>query len=268
MDHKKGRRSVIIAALVLCLAAVTGFGTLAWLTAQDSLSNAFTVGNFNEPEHKPGEGEDDTEPGGETAGEGDHYLFETNWVAGSKLIPGEDVAKNPNLGIGADSDDAYVFLFVKNNTIANGEDVSGNAPFFTIESEWAPVNYESAWYGHYSTAPNATGKEFYEGLFMYATNDAGSVVPGILKSEKSTGSDQAASDVFTGELFQSVTAAQTEDTSVYSDDPSIDVYAYVYAVNYDDNDAPVQSGDGSAQAAIAAAVEWAKDQGLVPYNKA
>ena len=143
MDHKKGRRSVIIAALVLCLAAVTGFGTLAWLTAQDSLSNAFTVGNFNEPDNKPGKG-DDTKPGDESAGEDDHYLFETDWVAGSKLIPGEDVAKNPNLGIGADSDDAYVFLFVQNNTI---DGVNYNAliysPFFQIEDEWAPVKNDS-----------------------------------------------------------------------------------------------------------------------------
>ena len=46
------KRTAIVAA-VLCLALAAGLGTYAWLTAQSSLTNTFTVGSINNPDHKP-----------------------------------------------------------------------------------------------------------------------------------------------------------------------------------------------------------------------
>lgn len=115
--------------LSLCLAAVlvmsAVLGTIAYMTAQDSVTNTFTVGSFSNP--------DPTDP--------DHteklheYIEESSWEEGSKLIPGESIAKDPKVGIGAGSEDAWVYVYIKNNLITKDAD----AVTFTLNEGWEAV---------------------------------------------------------------------------------------------------------------------------------
>lgn len=48
MENKKKKRYGIVAALLLLVLAA-GVGTYAWLTATDTETNEFTVGNIGSP---------------------------------------------------------------------------------------------------------------------------------------------------------------------------------------------------------------------------
>lgn len=256
MDHKKKRRSIIVAALVLCLAAVTGLGTLAWLTAQDKVSNVFTTGNFPDPGNKPKpddpDSDDDEDKNESNTTSVGGYLFETNWdVNNNKLVAGVSVAKNPNVGIGAKGDDAYVFLYVQNNTLQTGKDVAANAPYFEIEKQWKAVDSCA----DSSTALNEAGTGYVEGkyvggLFMYVWNDEKNQAtegPAILVSSETEGKD-----TYTGELFESVTMPFHADFKDYASTPQINVFAFIYGA-----DATAKPNeDGSAEAAKNAAIDW------------
>lgn len=116
MENKKKKRYGIVAALLLLVLAA-GVGTYAWLTATQSLENVFTVGSFGPTDKKP----DPTDP--EKPGTDENngaYLFETKWVENSKIVPGATADKNPNVGIKKGSDDAYVFIYVKNAMVKEG----------------------------------------------------------------------------------------------------------------------------------------------------
>ena len=52
MENKKKKCYGIVAALLLLVLAA-GVGTYAWLTATDTETNVFTVGNIGKPEVKP-----------------------------------------------------------------------------------------------------------------------------------------------------------------------------------------------------------------------
>lgn len=94
MENKKKKRYGIIAALLLLVMAA-GVGTYAWLTAQEHIDNVFTVGSFGHPENKP-DPTDPEKPDPDNPNTEKAYLFETQWVANSKMVPGATVAKNPN----------------------------------------------------------------------------------------------------------------------------------------------------------------------------
>lgn len=127
MENKKKKRYGIIAALLLLVLAA-GVGTYAWLTATQTLNNVFTVGSINTPEKKPDPNQPD-KPGQEN-NDGKAYLFETKWKDSSKIVPGSSTDKNPNVGIAKGSDDAYVFIYVKNAMVKDGTDLA-NTPYFS-----------------------------------------------------------------------------------------------------------------------------------------
>ena len=49
-QKRNGKKAAVLAALALLLVACVAMGTMAWLTATDELTNAFTVGEFKEPD--------------------------------------------------------------------------------------------------------------------------------------------------------------------------------------------------------------------------
>lgn len=79
---------ISIVALLLCLAAVGG--TVAWLTAADSVTNTFTVGKIN------------------------IELTEPEWTDESKIYPGAIIPKNPTITVKANSEDCYVYAMIDN----------------------------------------------------------------------------------------------------------------------------------------------------------
>lgn len=209
MENKKKKRYGIVAALLLLVLAA-GVGTYAWLTATQSLDNVFTVGSFGPTDKKP----DPTDPENPGSDENNGaYLFETKWVENSKIVPGATADKNPNVGIKKGSDNAYVFIYVKNAMVKDGT-AATDTPYFTLNNNWKPVD------GKVSTS--ADGK-YLSGLFMYAKNATAG--PAVL------GAKDADADVYTGELFSKVVFPGTLDGSMVANKPKMTVSAYIFGAD-------------------------------------
>lgn len=81
---------IIILTLSVVLLLVAG-GTIAWLTAQDSVTNTFTVGKIA------------------------ITLAEPEWSDDSnKIYPGAVIDKNPTVTVTANSEDCYVYVMIDN----------------------------------------------------------------------------------------------------------------------------------------------------------
>lgn len=230
MENKKKKRYGIIAALLLLVLAA-GVGTYAWLTATQKLENVFTVGSINTPEKKPDPNQPD-KPGQEN-NDGKAYLFETKWKDSSKIVPGSSTDKNPNVGIAKGSDDAYVFIYVKNAMVNDGTD-QANTPYFSLNANWKAVD------GQVTTS--ADGK-YLSGLFMYAKGATSG--PAVL------GAENAAEDVYTGELFSKVLFPSTLEGSMVAENPKMTVYAYIFGADQKDGNT------SAADNAVAQATTWA-----------
>lgn len=247
--NNKKRYGVIALVLVALLAA--GVGTWAWLSATDTKTNEFTVGSIDAPENKPSLV--DPEQPGTDNNDSHARLFETKWTENSKMVPGATVDKNPNVGIKAGSDDAYVFIYVKNAIVKPGTSLD-KTPYFTLKNEnWSPVE------GQYKTnQSNNSGNQCVSGLFMYSKNSAAENLPAKLEANK------ALQDVYTDELFTAVTIPSAmnstdvvETTADPKQAPTMTVSAYIFAAGQNGTE---QGENADAQNALAQAKEWAKTQ--------
>ena len=209
MENKKKKRYGIIAALLLLVLAA-GVGTYAWLTATQSLENVFTVGSFGPTDKKP-DLIDPEKPGSDE--NNGAYLFETKWVKNSKIVPGATADKNPNVGIKKGSDNAYVFIYVKNAMVNEGT-AADDTPYFTLNNNWKPVD------GKVSTSGDG---KYLSGLFMYAKDATAG--PAVL------GAKEADADVYTGELFSKVVFPGTLDGSKVANNPKMVVSAYIFGAD-------------------------------------
>lgn len=207
MENKKKKRYGIVAALLLLVLAA-GVSTYAWLTATQSLENVFTVGSFGPTDKKPNP--TDPEKPGTDANDNGAYLFETKWVADSKIVPGATADKNPNVGIKKGSDDAYVFIYVK-NAMVNDTTAAANTPYFTLNNNWKPVE------GQVTTSAD---DKYLSGLFMYAKDAVDG--PAVLHAKNAT------TDVYTGELFSKVVFPSTLEGSMVATTPKMTVSAYIF----------------------------------------
>lgn len=272
---KRNKKPLLIGALAVLLVALVVGGTIAWLTAEDDLVNSFTVGTFNKPTEDPkpdgGGDEDEDESGNPTDPDTDGFLFETEWKDGQTFIPGDPVAKNPNVGVGKDSQDPYVFIYVKNNAVDSADNIQGYGPYFTIQKQWAPVTDGNG------NAPDVSAREststdgaadgaYVDGLFMYVKNYTGSEnkpvvfdVAAAIQNQVTAGNADAA-NAYTGELFQDITIPDGNGEHIVAKDANVTVYAYLYG-----SDAEATEGEeGSASAALNSAVLWA--EGLAQGN--
>lgn len=247
MENKKKKRYGIIAALLLLVLAA-GVGTYAWLSAQEHIDNVFMVGKIDAPEKKPDPGNPD-QPGN---GDNDSHarLFETNWKDGSKMVPGATVPKNPNVGIKAGSDDAYVFIYVKNAIVKSGTSPE-KTPYFTLKNgNWKPVEGKVK-----TNKPDNSGNQYVSGLFMYSKNPAAQDLPAKLMA------NEAHQDVYTDELFTDVTIPSdmnntdvVETTTDPKQAPTMTVYAYIFGAGQNGTE---QGDNADAQNALNQAKDWA-----------
>ena len=271
---KDNRKRGLVGVLAVLLALVCVGGTIAWMTAEDSLKNTFTVGSFNEPtkpsepddpdsdeDEDKDEDEDGTKPGG--------FLFETEWDENKtpQLTPGKATAKNPNIGLGKDSQDAYIFIFVKNNAVdaTDGVTLEKNAPFFSIEKQWAAVTDNNSTDGEnanqvvtptQSEGEGAPSGAYVDGLFMYvADNSSSPSVPALFDIDSNLTYDNVAQDnAYTGELFETITIPNGNGEGIKAADANVSVYAYIYGAD----SAASDDDEGSASAALEAAIQWAE----------
>lgn len=233
MENKKKKRYGIVAALLLLVLAA-GVGTYAWLTATQTLNNVFTVGSINIPEKKPNPDQPD-KPGSDNNTD-KAYLFETKWKDNSKIVPGSSTDKNPNVGIAKGSDDAYVFIYVKNAMVKDDTDAK-NTPYFVLNGNWKPVDGQ--------VTSSADG-QYLSGLFMYAKGATNG--PAVLTAK------DADTDVYTGELFSKVMFPDTLESTMVENAPKMTVSAYIFGADQkgDETDAAVN--------ALKQAEAWAKTQ--------
>lgn len=226
MENKKKKRYGIIAALLLLVLAA-GVGTYAWLTAQSSLPNNFTTAGINKPTTDP---DHPSQPLPDDNTKVNGNLTETKWVANSKLAPGVSVPKNPNVGIGKGSENAYVYVFVKNETASAGTPNSRKT-YFTINFGWKAVE---------ATTVEGEPTHYLGGLFVYV-GDGTEATPLIASKTE---------DKWTGELFSNVTTPKETEQKDFAKDAKMTVNCFVYAAD--------STTEGSAASAEVAAKDWAK----------
>ncbi|RHJ57210.1 SipW-dependent-type signal peptide-containing protein [Collinsella sp. AM09-41] len=239
MENKKKKRYGIIAALLLLVLAA-GVGTYAWLTATQTKVNEFTVGSIDKPEVKP-DPDQPNKPGTDPTNPSvDGYLFETKWTDKSKMVPGTVINKNPNVGIGKDSDSSYVFIYVKNAIVKDVEGKLAKTPYFTINNGWTKVDGEFTG----KAVTNGTEGQYVSGLFVYTNNTS---APAALAP-----SDGKAA--YTGELFSQVSIPNTLNSTDVVQSPAMTVSCYIFGAD--------QKGDkaDAATNALEQAKEWAKTQ--------
>lgn len=264
---KRNKKPLLIGALAVLLVALVVGGTIAWMTAEDDLTNSFTVGTFNTPGNEPNPDIDDPqnpdkdedEEESDNENELGGFLFETNWdeKADHKLIPGDPEPKNPNVGVAKGSENPYVFIFVKNNSVQTGQDLATYAPYFEIEKQWKTVDDENTEgiYGSQDVSPTeskANTSAYVDGLFMYVGDQSSSSVPVALNVAAGTATQDSA---YTGELFETITIPDGNGEGLVATGANVKVYAYIYGAK----NGAQPNEEGSAQAALDAAIKWAEE---------
>ena len=168
-------------AVVLVLSAV--LGTIAYMTDSSSKTNTFTVGSFNNPTTDPDDPSKTITVNG--------FIYEKNWEANDsstpsqegvtkdnhKLGPGGSTVKDPKVGIGKDSEPAYVYVYIDNKMLSE----SGDEVYFELNSEWKPVGAVGTDYTVTTVTIGENPTEYYTGgLFKYvgegSTDDQGQTV--------------------------------------------------------------------------------------------
>lgn len=156
-QKKTNKKSLVALGLVCLLLCTAAFGTIAWLTSTSELTNQFTVGEINpiDPE-KPGPGDEGIPDDPDIDKKLDDNLYEPNWVPDSKLLPDNEIEKDPYVGIGPDSEASYVYIKVTNNMPTKDK------VYFAINEGWEAVDGQ--------VATTVDGTTYYvEGLFRYTT---------------------------------------------------------------------------------------------------
>ncbi len=225
MEQKQSnrRKTGLVAALLLCCVLAVGAGVMAWFSVTTSKTNNFVEGKgITEPDKKP-DPDNPEQGGGDDNEQADAWLIETNWKDDSAITAGSIVPKNPNVGIGKRSQDAYVFVEVENNL--------GENAYFAIGDNWAPVTGKADEYVGQADA-TLTGKKgrlYTGGLFVYVGPDGN-------QSGTATEADMAMlqhdadglKDKYTDELFDKVYA---NNDFVLTESKTIEVKAYLVAAS-------------------------------------
>lgn len=221
------KRTTLTVVLIACLVLAVGAGVFAWFSAQDSKTNTFVAGDgVTEPDKKPDP--DNPEQGGTDPNEElDKWLIETNWKDNSAITPDSIVPKNPNVGIGKDSKDAYVFLEVENNL--------GEGAYFVLGDNWAPVTGKATKFDG-ATFPEGKADRCYTGgLFVYTGNGGTSEADMKMLVHDSA----KLNDMYTGEAFDKI---YTTSSYTFADaNSTIEVKAYLAAASAEGEDMTSQT---------------------------
>lgn len=133
---KKAKKVLLLVLCAVLLVGATVAGTLAYLTANDSVTNTFTVGKV---EITLDEAKVD-EYGVEIA---DADRVDANEY---KLIPGHTYTKDPTIHVAANSEDCWLFVKIENGLGANAT--------FADQDGWTNIkaeNGDSTNYWYYNT---------------------------------------------------------------------------------------------------------------------
>lgn len=233
-DKKRRRKGVVAAVLSLCLVLVAAAGVVAYLTSTSSLTNTFTVGEgITPPTTDPENPEDPLDPDGDDKDKLSGNLYEKNWVPGTKIAAGQtNIAKDPQVGIGNDSEPCYVFIYVQNNTVTGNAADTG--AYFTINgAKWIAAKDG----GCVPTSSTVDSNAYVDGLFIYSTDQTSPTKLEVIGDN----------DAWTGTLFDTVSIPEG---ATLASPPTIEVSCFLYA----------PTANETADQALAAAKAWAQEQ--------
>ena len=198
---EKKRNALLVVLGVILAVGIIG-GTVAWLTRTSSLTNTFTVGSFETPVTDP------TDSSKTINIEGN--LYEPSWDedAEHKLLPGNEYAKDPYVGIGAGSEDGVVYVYVKNNF--------SDKIYFEINNGWSAVS-------GYANAGSKAGT-YTSGLFKYDT----------VLTAKSNGDTWTTTPLFS--KVEVADTANSTDFNTESNAKTITVSSFLHQAKDDEGD--------------------------------
>lgn len=164
MTKNKRNKVIALTTAVLLIVALAAMGTIAWLTATDKVENTFTVGTFNKPDTTdpdpdipdPVEPDDPDNPDDKDDMDLDGYIVEPSWNknAEHKILPKETFYKDPYVGIGDKSEEAAVYVYIRNP-------FENNSVYFKLNDKWGAVT-------GYADSVTINGTLYYTGgLFKY-----------------------------------------------------------------------------------------------------
>ena len=193
--ERKNKKILAVIIFALIIAFLVSAGTIAWLTRTSTITNTFTVGSFETPTTSP------TEP--ETTISIDGNIYEPSWDEGEehKLLPSTEFDKDPYVGIGKGSEDAVVYVFVKNNFT--------NKVYFSINEGWEAVEAKAG----------SVADTYTSGLFKYTAGLSGATEADVWTSKP---------------LFDKVSTADdstVEDFTPVSGENEIVVSSFLHQVN-------------------------------------
>ncbi len=115
---KSKHKALLMAMCVVLLVAASVFGTIAYLTDTEAVTNTFTVGqiSMSMDEAKVNVAGQKLNNEDEVWKTGDAYadrVVENEY----HLLPGQTYSKDPIIHVDADSEDSYIFIKVDNNGI-------------------------------------------------------------------------------------------------------------------------------------------------------
>ena len=208
VEQQKKKRTGLVIALVACLALVGVAGVMAWYSSTSEITNNFVDGGITGPGTDPTDPSKplnpDVNPDPEHNGHHGQVngnIVENQWIENSKVAPGSSIPKNPNVGIGTDSDSCYVFVNVRNNFTSGAH--------FTLNNGWKAVG---------ATQYKGQANEYTGGLFVYVGNTGNAA---ILEANSTA-------DSWTGEVFSKV---KFDADAVLGDSKTIKVSAYLVAAS-------------------------------------
>ncbi len=141
-------KSKILATALAAALLVTGtvFGTMAYLTDQDTVTNTMTVGNIDITLDEAKTDVDGTKVTPEERVQKNTY----------KLVPGHEYTKDPTVHVEADSEDSYVFVKVTNEIAGiEAAEPDGYAPILKqiTDNGWtALTGYDDVYYKEYTSS--------------------------------------------------------------------------------------------------------------------
>ena len=158
-----------VITLVCCLALVAAMSlgaTVAYLTANGSVTNTFTVGKITPPVNPDDPTHDDPSLAGyldevkvNEYGEEVEDFTARVLTNNYKLIPGHEYIKDPTVHIGPDSEECYIFVKIENGISDVTEEI-------TLVDGWIAVDgEENVWY----QLCEKTGEEGNEDFVVFET---------------------------------------------------------------------------------------------------
>lgn len=136
MKTRKLRKFLMLLASALLLVSVTVGATVAYLTAEDTVVNTFTVGKVGLTLDELDVDNDTNTADNKTYVKGDNTTIRDKANA-YKLIPGSTYTKDPTVHIAADSENGVLFVQITNEIAAIEGDTKIAAQM--AAKGWAPI---------------------------------------------------------------------------------------------------------------------------------